>query len=138
MNIYRKRRQRPVVPIVTLIDILAILLIFFIVTTTFKKNESLVKVNLPRSSALASGEDRERRVPLALGKDGQVSLGTTVVPIDSLATALRDFKNDRPGAKLELNADEGAPLGLMVKVWDAATRAGLEINDLPLRILLDE
>ena len=46
------------VPIVTLIDILAILLIFFIVTTTFKKNESLVKVNLPRSSALASGEDR--------------------------------------------------------------------------------
>ena len=60
------------------------------------------------------------------------------MPIDSLATALRDFKNDRPGEKLELKADEGAPLGLMVKVWDAATRAGLEINDLPLRILLDE
>lgn len=126
------------VPIVTLIDILAILLIFFIVTTTFKKEESLLKVNLPRSSALASGEDRERRVPLALGKDGQVSLGTTVVPIDSLAGALRDFKNARPGEKLELKADEGAPLGLMVKVWDAATVAGLEINDLPLRILLAE
>lgn len=126
------------VPIVTLIDILAILLIFFIVTTTFKKEESLLKVNLPRSSALASGEDRERRVPLTLGEDGRVSLGTTVVPIDSLADALREFKNARPGEKLELKADEGAPLGLMVKVWDAATVAGLEINDLPLRILLAE
>ncbi len=138
MNIYHKRRQRPVVPIVTLIDILAILLIFFIVTTTFKKEESLVKVNLPRSSSLASGEDRERRVPLALGKDGRVSLGAIVVPIDSLAEALREFRNARPGEKLELKADEGAPLGLMVKVWDAATVAGLEINDLPLRILLAE
>ncbi len=126
------------VPIVTLIDILAILLIFFIVTTTFKKNEGLVKVNLPRSSELASSEDRERRFSLALGKDGQISLGSTVVPIDSLAGALRDFKNARPGEKLELKADEGVPLGLIVKVWDAVTLAGLEIGDLPLRILLDE
>ena len=121
-----------------MIDILAILLIFFIVTTTFKKNESLVKVNLPRSSEMGSGVAKESRVPLALGKDGQVSLGPTVVPIESLATALRDFKNARPGDKLELKADEGAPLGLIVKVWDAATRAGLEIGDLPLRILLSE
>ena len=138
MNIYRKRRTSPTVSIVSMIDILAILLIFFIVTTTFKKNESLIKVALPRSSELSPGTDQEVRVPLALGKDGRVSLGSTVVPIESLATALRDFKSARPGEKLELKADEGAPLGLLVKVWDAATRAGLEIGDLPLRILLAE
>lgn len=138
MNIYRKRRTSPTVSIVSMIDILAILLIFFIVTTTFKKNESLIKVALPRSSELSPGTEQEVRVPLALGKDGRVSLGSTVVPIESLATALRDFKSARPGEKLELKADEGAPLGLLVKVWDAATRAGLEIGDLPLRILLAE
>ena len=77
-------------------------------------------------------------MPLALGKDARVSLGPTVFRIDSLAEALREFKNARPGYKLELKPDEGAPLGLMVKVWDAATVAGLEINDLPLRILLAE
>jgi len=138
VNIYRKRRTSPAVSIVSMIDILAILLIFFIVTTTFKKNESLVKVNLPRSSEMSSGVAKESRVPLALGKDGQVSLGPTVVPIESLSNALREFKNTRPGEKLELKADEGAPLGLIVKVWDAATLAGLEIGDLPLRILLSE
>lgn len=126
------------VPIVTLIDILAILLIFFIVTTTFKTNESLVQVNLPRSSEMGKGTAAERRIPLALGKDGRISLGERVVPIESLAEALGEFRATRPGDRLELKADEGAPLGLMVKVWDAATRAGLKLDDLPLRILLEK
>ncbi len=136
MNFYHKKRQRPAVPIISMIDILAILLIFFIVTTTFKTNDSLVKVSLPKSSQLASGEEGEKRVPLALGKDGTVSLGEELIPLESLATALREFKARGPEQRLELRADEGAPLGLMVKVWDAATQAGLEIGDLPLRILL--
>lgn len=121
-----------------MIDILAILLIFFIVTTTFKKEESLVRVNLPRSSEMGSEIDKKGRVPLALGKDGRVSLGTVDLPMEGLTDALRDFKTASPGKKLEIKADEEAPLGLLVEVWDAATRAGLEIGDLPLRILLAE
>lgn len=138
MKVYRKRRSSPTVSLVSMIDILAILLIFFIVTTTFKRDESLVRVNLPRSSEMGSETDRERRIPLTLGKNGRISLGSTELPMEGLAGALRDFKNSRPDEKLEIKADEGAPLGLLVKVWDAATRAGLEIGELPLRILLDE
>ncbi|MGB0152918.1 MAG: ExbD/TolR family protein [Verrucomicrobiales bacterium] len=137
MNIYQKKRAKPTVPIITLIDILAILLIFFIVTTTFKKKESLVKVNLPKSSEMAAEGEVTDRVALSLSKDGQVSLGDRVVPMASLPAVLRQFKQSGEG-DLELKADEGAPLGLMVEVWDAATKAGLEISDLPLRILLDE
>ncbi len=137
MNIYQKKRAKPTVPIITLIDILAILLIFFIVTTTFKKKESLVKVNLPKSSELTAEGEITPRVALTLGKDGQVSLGDEVIPMESLAAALTNFKQANQ-AELELKADEGAPLGLMVEVWDAATKAGLEIGELPLRILLDQ
>jgi len=137
VNIYQKKRAKPTVPIITLIDILAILLIFFIVTTTFKKKESLVKVNLPKSSEMAAEGEVTDRVALSLSKDGQVSLGDRVVPMASLPAVLRQFKQSGEG-DLELKADEGAPLGLMVEVWDAATKAGLEISDLPLRILLDE
>lgn len=137
MNIYQKKRAKPTVPIITLIDILAILLIFFIVTTTFKKKESLVKVNLPKSSEMAAEGEVTDRVALSLSKDGQVSLGDRVVPMASLPAVLTQFKQAGEG-DLELKADEGAPLGLIVEVWDAATKAGLEISDLPLRILLDE
>ncbi len=125
-------------PIITLIDILAILLIFFIVTTTFKKKESLVKVNLPRSSEMAAEGETDLRVALALGKDGLVSLGENVISMSSLTDALRQFRINNPETELELKADEGAPLGLMVDVWDAATKAGIDIGELPLRILLEE
>lgn len=125
-------------PIVTLIDILAILLIFFIVTTTFKQKESLVKVNLPTSSEMDAEVTEDVRTVLALGKDGNISLGDKVLAENEVAAALREFKRNNPDAKLELKADEGAPLGAMVGVWDAATEAGLEIGDLPLRILLKE
>ncbi|MDF1852322.1 MAG: biopolymer transporter ExbD [Verrucomicrobiales bacterium] len=138
MKFYHKRRERPAVPIITLIDILAILLIFFIVTTTFKKKESLVKVNLPKSSEMTSVGEADLRVSLALGKDGSVSLGERIVPMANLSAELLAFRRQNPERELELKADEGAPLGLMVKVWDAATEAGLEIGELPLRILLEE
>lgn len=138
MKFYHKRRERPAVPIITLIDILAILLIFFIVTTTFKKKESLVKVNLPKSSEMASAGETNTRVALALAKDGSVSLGERIVAMENLSGELLAFRQQYPDRKIELKADEGAPLGLMVKVWDAATQAGLEIGDLPLRILLEE
>jgi len=123
---------------VTLIDILAILLIFFIVTTTFKQRESLVKVNLPTSSEMSADVADEARTVLALAKDGSISLGDEVLTKEELPGALREFKQSNRDAKLELKADEGAPLGAMVGVWDAATEAGLEIGDLPLRILLKE
>ena len=138
MKFYRQRRQRPAVPIITLIDILAILLIFFIVTTTFKRKESLVKVNLPKSSRLASAGELQTRIALSLARDGSVSLGERVVPMEGLSQELLAFRQQYPDRELELKADEGAPLGLMVKVWDAATEAGLEIGELPLRILLEE
>ena len=138
MKFYHKRRERPAVPIITLIDILAILLIFFIVTTTFKKKESLVKVNLPKSSEMASAGEANTRVALALAKDGSVSLGERIIAMENLSGELLAFRQQHPDREIELKADEGAPLGLMVKVWDAATQAGLEIGDLPLRILLEE
>lgn len=138
MKFYVKKRRSPSVPIVTLIDILAILLIFFIVTTTFKTKESLLQVNLPSSSEMGEGTTAEPRIPLALAKDGSISLGDRIVPIETLATALREFRQTHPNDRLELKADEGVPLGLMVKVWDAATQAGLQIDDLPLRILIAE
>lgn len=138
MNFYARKRKKPTVPIITLIDILAILLIFFIVTTTFKKKESLLKVNLPRSSEMASSATTESRIPLALTQDGQISLGSQTLTLEQVPGALRALKQSNPDAKLEMKADSETSLGLMVKLWDAATKAGVAIDDIPLRIRLDQ
>lgn len=74
---------------------------------------------------------------MALSKDGEVSLGEQVVPLERLGEVLRTFRSQQPYALLELKADEGAPLGRMVEVWDAAVAAGIDLGELPLRILLE-
>jgi biopolymer transport protein ExbD len=137
VKFYTQKRRQPTVPIVTLIDILAILLIFFIVTTTFKQRQSLLKVNLPKSSQMGESGEASPRTILALSKDGNVSLGDQVVPLEQLGEVLRTFRSQQPDALLELKADEGAPLGRMVEVWDAAVAAGIDLGELPLRILLE-
>lgn len=136
MNFYTRKRSTPAVPIISLIDILAILLIFFIATTTFKKRESLVQVNLPQSSEMTAASDQTSRVALSVGKDEQLALGEVPVDIEDLADALRQFRAANPGGKLELKADQEVPIGLLVRIWDAASRAEVKIDEIPLRILL--
>lgn len=136
MKFYAPKHRTPTIPLVSLIDILAILLIFFIATTTFKKRETLVNVNLPQSSELRPGADPARRVALTLAKDETIHLGDQPVAIEDLAEALRRFKATRPGDRLELKADQEVPIGLLVKIWDAASRAEVKIEEIPLRILV--
>lgn len=136
MNFYTRKRSLPAVPIISLIDILAILLIFFIATTTFKKRESLVNVTLPQSSEMEATPERSLRVPLTLTADEEIFLGEVPVQLETLAEALREFKATNPEGKLELKTDQDVPIRFVVEVWDAAKRADVKIDEIPLRILL--
>jgi nucleoside-diphosphate-sugar epimerase len=43
-------------------------------------------------------------------------------------------KNRFPGRKLELEADRRLPLERLLQVWDALTKAGIPVTDVPARI----
>ncbi len=59
MRFYTRKRRAPSIIIVSLIDILAILLIFFIVTTTFRKNQPQLQINLPESKTAEQAPAQE-------------------------------------------------------------------------------
>ncbi len=135
MKFITRKTVQPSVPIISLIDILAILLIFFIATTTFKRKEALVNVSLPKSTEMASSAEKITRLTLAVTKDGQIALGEQTVTLETLAQALGELKQRQPDLKLQLKADKEVELGLVVEVWDEARKAKIEISDVPLRIL---
>jgi biopolymer transport protein ExbD len=137
---YVKKRRTPVIPIVALVDILTVLLIFFVVTTTFKKEDrnALLKIALPQASALTPSLETTPRTALSVTAASEVFLDGQAVAVDDLAAAVRVFRETRPADRLELKADENAPLGVLVKVWDALAAAGLKVNtDVPTKILLN-
>lgn len=135
MNLRPRRRPVPTIPIVSLIDIMVILLIFFVATTTFKKDKTQVKISLPESKSLGGDvQTPESRVAISINKDQKIFLDGKPVELDKLAIAITSLKEAKPGLKLELEADTTAALGVLVKVWDALREAGFSINDVPARI----
>jgi biopolymer transport protein ExbD len=130
MRFHTRKRRSPAVNIVSLIDILAILLIFFIVTTTFKKNPPQLEINLPESKATKTAPaQRTEPLVLAVKSDKEITLGDKPVAIETLAQALRTAAAADPSRPVALQADRTAPFGTIVKVLDALRAAG--IKDIP-------
>ncbi len=135
MNLRPKRRPVPTIPIVSLIDIMVILLIFFVATTTFRKENTQVKITLPESKALGGeAQAADTRVAISIDEQQHVFLDGKPVELDQLAQTILALKQAKPETKLELQADTTAALGNLVKVWDALREAGYSINDVPARI----
>ena len=126
---YTRKKRSPAIIIVSLIDILAILLIFFIVTTTFKKNLPQLKIALPESKSAAAAETKEQPLVLEVKDEQTMQLAGQPVTMDALATELQRVNEANPGRGIALQADEGVPFRVIIKIIDALRDAG--IRNLP-------
>lgn len=138
MHFQRIQRKRSEVPIVPMIDILFILLVFFIVSTTFKKRRDILRIELPTVHEVPSDQIADARSTIAVDALGNVTLDSLTVPEGLLQSYLAAYQKENPGRKLELEADRQLPLERLLKVWDALTKAGIPIKDVPARIKLPE
>jgi len=127
VKFYTKKRRAPVITIIPLIDILCILLIFFIVTTTFRKENNLLKINLPESQeAKAAATEKEPPLLLRVQNEQNLTLDDKPVTVGDLAAALKDALAKHPQRGVALQADKEASFGLIVKVLDALQAAGVK------------
>ena len=61
-----------------------------------------------------------------------------VLPEGLLESYLTAYQKQNPGRKLELEADKKLPLERLLTVWDALTKAGIPIKEVPARIKLKD
>jgi biopolymer transport protein ExbD len=103
-----------------LIDCVFILLIFFIVTTTFVE-ETGVEVEKP--TAASSVQLEKTSILLALTEKGEVVYGGREIGISGVRQLVKRMlqKEDVP---VIVQADAGAPSGLLVRVIDEANLGG--------------
>src|SRR5437764_7857586 len=110
-----RKRRAPQIIIVSLVDILTILLIFFVVSTTFKKDQPEVQINLPESkSATAQPAELEHAI-VSVDADDDVKLDGRSIAPDQLETAVRDLAPTKKSS-LALQADKKASFGTIIKV----------------------
>ena len=134
MQFYRIQRKRAEVPIVPMIDILFVLLVFIIVSTTFKRKRHTLRIEFPTVKEVPSEQVSDARSVIAVDAVGNITLDGLEVPEGLLEAYLTAFQEQNPGRKLELEADRRLPLERLLTVWDALTKAGIKIKEVPARI----
>ena len=120
-----RKRRAPSIIIVSLVDILTILLIFFVVSTTFKKDQPEVQINLPESQTATSAPAETEHAVVAVNENDEVSLDGRALPVEELQAAVQELPGTRKST-LALQADRKATFGTIIKVMDALKLAGVK------------
>ena len=118
-----RKRNKIVINITSLIDVIFLLLIFFLVTTTFSEQPSL-KIDLPRATTSGSGHQDE--LVLAVTREGNFYLDQKEISRAELPELLADAVRHRKEPALVLKADRQVSYGLIVELMDISRRVGME------------
>ena len=125
MKIAVRKRRAPSIIIVSLVDILTILLIFFVVSTTFKKDQPEVQINLPESTTAANASAEEDHAIVSVSENDEVLLDGRPLPVEELENAVRELIIAKKSS-LALQADKKASFGTIIKVMDSLKHAGVK------------
>jgi biopolymer transport protein ExbD len=128
VNFTVRKRRAPSIIIVSLVDILTILLIFFVVSTTFKKDQPEVQINLPESKTATKTPAELEHSIVSVDEADLVKLDGRALELDQLESAVRNLAPTQK-ASLALQADKKASFGTIIKVMDALKLAG--VRNLP-------
>jgi len=120
-----RKRRAPSIIIVSLVDILTILLIFFVVSTTFKRDQPEVQINLPDSKTATKAPAELEHAIVSVDQNDEVKLDGRTIAIGELEGAVRDLPGTRKSS-LALLADRKASYGTIIKVLDALKLAGVK------------
>ncbi len=126
MNFLPRRRRKPEIMIVSLIDIFAILLIFVIVNTTFRREQPGVTIKLPESKTAVAVQTGSEALKLSIDEKGDVYLGAKKVSISELRGELDALMKLPAPPRLALAPDKRASVGSLISVLDALKEAGVK------------
>ena len=128
MKIAVRKRRAPSIIIISLVDILTILLIFFVVSTTFKKDQPEVQINLPESKTSSSKPAEIEHAVVSVDAEDALKLDGRNIAVEDLQEAITNLPAERKSS-LVLKADEKASFGIIIRVMDALKLAG--VRNLP-------
>ncbi|HKK17402.1 MAG TPA: biopolymer transporter ExbD [Opitutales bacterium] len=108
-----------------LIDCVFLLLIFFLVSTTMKKPEQEIPVELPEPALSSVASPSVNIQVLAIDADGRFYWGAEPVGQQELTGKIREFAAEDPDAKLRIRVDRNASSRFLVQVLDLCAYEGL-------------
>lgn len=122
-SFYQRRRKRPELNLVPLIDVLVMLIFFAFVTMQFRSATTL-NITLPKISTAGKNEFKGH-ITIAIDKDGHIDFNGKAVSDDEMISLLKAQHDQDEDIPVLIKADETSQLKRIALVWDSCRQAGL-------------
>lgn len=123
MRAREKRRRRSGLLLTPLIDIIFLLALFFVLNTSFRR-EQFLEVVLPESET--SRDVRAEGIVLTMRSDGSVAVNGESVAWESVTAAIIAAAKETGSFEVIIQADENLEYGRAVAALDRVRLAGFE------------
>jgi biopolymer transport protein ExbD len=121
--LYQRRRKRPEMNLLALVDVLVMLIFFAFVTMQFRSAATL-NITLPRVETAGKNEFKGT-VTIGIDKDGVISFNGRTTNETELLDLLREVRNIDRDIPVLIRADETTPLKTLAFVMDSCRKSGL-------------
>jgi biopolymer transport protein ExbD len=119
----RRKRTRPELPLVPLIDVLVMLVLFAYVTMQARSTTTL-NITLPKVETAGKNEFKGT-VTIGIDKDGSVTFNGKTISDEQLLKLLDEVKKVDRDIPVLIKADETTQLKKLAFVMDACRKSGL-------------
>jgi len=122
-GLYQKRRKRPEMNFVPLIDVLVMLIFFAFVTMQFR-TMSTMNLTLPKVETAGKSELKES-LTISITKDGTVDFNGKPASMATLAELVRQVGTVTKDITVVIRSDENTPLRYVTEAMDVCRKQGL-------------
>lgn len=124
-GLYTKRRRRPEINLVPLIDVLVMLIFFAFVTMQFK-SVATMNLTLPKVETAGKSELKDS-LTITIHKNGEYNLGenATPVPIEAVERVAAETSRVTKDITVLIRSDENTELKYITAAMDACRKVGL-------------
>lgn len=117
-----KRKQKPQIVVTNLIDVILLLVFFFMITSSFARNQEKLPVNVPKASTATTMETDNMTVQIA--KNGRTYVAGKAVEMTDLTAQIKTWTTNSPDRPVMVEADKDANYGRIIYVLDSIRTAG--------------
>lgn len=122
-GLYQKRRKRPELNLVPLIDVLVMLVFFAFVTMQFK-TASTMNLTLPKVETAGKSELKDS-LTISITKEGTVDVNGRAASMETLAQLVKEIGGISKEVTVIIRSDENTPLRFVTEAMDVCRKQGL-------------
>ena len=122
-SLRQKRRRRPELNLVPLIDVLVMLIFFAFVTMQFK-SATTMNLTLPKVETAGKSELKES-LTISISKEGAVDVNGRAASMATLQELVRQIGSVSKDITVVIRSDENTPLRFVTEAMDVCRKQGL-------------